>query len=167
MPDLSECALQLSGTVARHEPTSDNWKRLTEILGAHYVNGLMTILYVDRDRSLVQRVYTSNAKDYSIGGTKQLMGSKWARQVIDEGRCLIASTPEEMEAAFADHQILSALGCTKAMNIPLRQGINITWTVNLLRGNDDYTFAECEAVKEQIQAWFHELYPGSNLPQRT
>jgi hypothetical protein len=159
-----DSALRLPGTTARHEPSEADWEKLRQILSPHFTDGLFTVLQVDKAWRLVRRAYSSNPDAYRTGGTKELMGTPWARHVIDEGRCFIAFTAAEMEAAFADHRALSEIGCTTAMNIPLRQGIDVAWTVNLLRGGAIYTPAESLTVKSKIKRWIAELYPHRTPP---
>lgn len=158
-------ALRVPGTTARHEPTDEDWRRLSALLAPHYEGGLFTILQVDRARGLVRRAYTSNACDYPTGGTKQLMGTPWAQHVIHDARRFIATTNEEMRGAFADYETLFALGCTTAMNVPLRQGMGVAWTVNLLRGGNVYTVTEGAEVNARIEEWVEELYPNSKMPR--
>ena len=104
MLNSDDGALRIPGATSRHEPADADWSRLAELLTTYYAGGLFTILQVDRARGLVRRAYTSEPVAYPTGGTKQLMGTQWAKQVIHEGRCFIASTLVEMEGAFADRR---------------------------------------------------------------
>lgn len=153
-----EGALSIPGATARHGPSDEDWKRLGNLLAPHCLGGLFTVLRVDRPRGLVQRVYSSDPVAYPAGGTKQLMGTPWARHVLDDGRCFIASTRAQMEAAFADHQTLFAMGCTTALNIPVRQDGDVAFTVNLLRGGTEYSPAESLIVKSCVKRWISELF---------
>ncbi len=158
MLNSDDGALRIPGATSRHEPADADWSRLAELLTTYYAGGLFTILQVDRARGLVRRAYTSEPVAYPTGGTKQLMGTQWAKQVIHEGRCYIASTLVEMEGAFADHRALLDLGCTTALNIPMRRGSEVAWTVNMLRGGAVYTISESHLVKAIIKEWIGDLF---------
>ncbi|MFT3816691.1 MAG: hypothetical protein QM750_03525 [Rubrivivax sp.] len=153
-------ALRIPGTAAGPEPSARDWGRLEALLAPHYAGGLFTILQVDRSRGLVRRARSSNPGAYPPGGTKRLLGTPWALQVIDEGKCFMAATRAQMEAAFADHAVLSSIGCTTALNLPLRQGSDVAWTVNLLRGGAVYTQAESRLVRAGIEDWIGGLFHG-------
>lgn len=146
-------ALRIPGTANRHGPTHGDWMRLASKLAPHYAGGLFTILQVDKRNGFVRRAFSSNPDKYALGGTKHLVQTPWGKHVIEEARCFIAATSNEMEGAFSDHQLLYELGCTTALNIPLRQGADIAWTVNLLRGGAPYTVAESLLVRESISTW--------------
>jgi hypothetical protein len=163
LSDLRERALQVQDAVSEGPLTSEHWRRLADMLSVHYPGGLMTVLEVDRADALVRRAFTSDVAAYPLDGTKRLMDTTWGRHVLDAGCCLIANTPEEMAAAFADHLTLSSLGYTKAMNIPMRRGDVVGWTVNLLRGGDTYSVSECVAAKDRIMEWVDEVYQDFRL----
>lgn len=165
MSNSHDGALRIPGTTSRHEPSDADWMRLADLLTPHCAGGLFTVLQVDRARGLVRRAFTSEPVAYPTGGTKQLLGTSWAQHVIHDGRCFIAATREQMEGAFADHRALFELGCTTALCIPLRQGSDVAWTVNLLRGAAVYTHAESLIVKSIITEWIADLFlSASALP---
>lgn len=167
MSNSHDGAIRIPGTTSRHVPSDADWTRLAELLTPHYAGGLFTILEVDTAGGLVRRAFTSQPVVYPTGGTKQLLGTSWAQHVIHEGRCFIAATREQMDGAFADHQTLLELGCTTALNIPVRQGSDVAWTVNLLRGGAAYTHAESLIVKSIMTEWIAELFLSvSELPGR-
>jgi hypothetical protein len=157
---LGLAPLRLPGTPSRHRPADSAWQALERALAAHFFDGLFTILQVERECRQVRRAYSSNPNEYPCGGTKALLGTPWADHVIDEAECFIAAARGDMESAFADHHVLFELGCTTALNVPIRQGADVAWTVNLLRGGAPYTPAECVVVHCAIQRWienyFHE-----------
>jgi hypothetical protein len=149
--------LNLPGEPERDQPPDHAWQTLGQVLSPHYADGLFTVLRVERSLGRVRRSYTSNPSAYPCGGTKTLIGTPWANHVIEASRCFMAVTREQMTSAFADHDLLFELGCTTAMNLPIHQGGDVAWTVNLLRGGARYSAAECALVKALVCQWIEQI----------
>jgi len=114
---------------------------------------LFTILAVEWSENLVRRLYSTDEAQYASGGIKRLMDTEWANHVLVNGNAFIASTPEEMASAFADHELLSSMGLHKALNVPIRhQGVTC-FSLNLLRGKLDFDPYEGVAVIQCFDRW--------------
>jgi GAF domain-containing protein len=83
---------------------------------------LFTIMRVHEAAHEVERVYTTNAAAYPIGGRKPKRDTDWGRVVLTEGRVFVARTPAELRLAFADHALIESLGIGSIMNVPIAAG---------------------------------------------
>lgn len=134
-------------------PTPTEWVALCSRIAAVCPYQLATLLEVDWDAQLVRRRYSSDEKNYPSGGVKRLMGSSWARHVLEQGKVLFVQGPDEMKEAFADHELLKSLGFEHALNIPVQGQGRVFWTVNLLRKKPAFNHGEAAAIKELLRAW--------------
>jgi GAF domain-containing protein len=80
---------------------------------------LFTIMRVHETAHEVERLYSTNAKAYPVGGRKQKQDTPWSRVVLTEGRVFVARTPEELRQAFADYELIGSLGIGSIMNVPI------------------------------------------------
>jgi GAF domain-containing protein len=80
---------------------------------------LFTVMRVREAAQEVERLYSSNADAYPVGGRKSKRDTPWSRAVLLEGRVFLARTPEEVRHAFADHELLASLGIGSVMNVPI------------------------------------------------
>jgi len=134
-------------------PTPAEWSALCPRVATVCPYQLATLLEVDWDAQLVRRRYSSDEKNYPSGGVKRLMGSSWARHVLEQGKVLFVRGPDEMKDAFADHELLHSLGLEQALNIPVQSQGRVFWTLNLLRQQPAFNQVEAAAIKELLQAW--------------
>jgi hypothetical protein len=92
---------------------------------------LFTMMRVHEASAEVERVYSSNTAAYPVGGRKQKRGTPWSRVVLDRGEVFIARTPEEVQAAFSDYELIFSLGIGSIMNIPLAHRGRRLGTMNI------------------------------------
>jgi hypothetical protein len=81
---------------------------------------LFTIMQLHADAQEVERLYSSLPDAYPVSGRKAKQGTPWGAQVLDRGEIFIANTPDEVRAAFADHELIFSLGVGAIMNVPIR-----------------------------------------------
>src|ERR1051325_7544906 len=79
----------------------------------------------------VERLYSSNPSKYPPGGRKPKQGTPWGDVVLDRGEVFIAADADGVRAAFSDHALLSQLGITAIMNVPIRFRGRVLGTMNL------------------------------------
>lgn len=149
--------LRVPGTRTRQGPSPTDWTALATLLEPFFMGGFFTVLAVDLDSNLVRRCFSTDEDSYPCGGSKAMMGTPWAQHVIHDGQYFIAGSAEDMKWAFFDYQTIFELGCTTALNVPVRQGAGVAWTLNLLRGGQNYTEKECEDVSRITAAWIEKL----------
>jgi hypothetical protein len=145
------------GTVSRLGPDAEHWKSLEDALAPLTRSGLFTVLSVEYNSGLVRRVYSNNEQVYACGGSKALMESPWAEHVIRQAKVFVASSLEDMRWAFADHEVLFGIGCTTAINVPIRQGSSVAWTVNILRGPPGFKEQERAFALLMIERWIRRF----------
>ena len=80
---------------------------------------LFTLMRVHEAEAQVERIYSSDPAAYPVGGRKEKRGTRWSRVVLDRGEVFIARNPDEVRAAFADHELIFSLGIGSIMNVPL------------------------------------------------
>ncbi|HKC45855.1 MAG TPA: GAF domain-containing protein [Burkholderiales bacterium] len=90
----------------------------------------------------VERVYTSNAVAYPIGGRKIKRETPWSRQVFDAGEPYFASDEAGIRAAFDDADKILALGLGAVINVPVRRAGRVVGTLNFLRETGGYSPAD-------------------------
>lgn len=129
-----------------------DWSDFAAALRHHLHFDLFTVLDVDRSAQLVRRSYSSDEVHYPCRGVKRLLDSSWAAQVIDAGRPFASQDEREFRGAFADHDVLEALGLHFALNVPRRHGDTVCQTINLLRSAPAFSAAERQAVEAAVAA---------------
>src|SRR5215470_10315529 len=117
--------------------------RAAERLAAETIGWrLFTILrYVEADQA-VERLHSSDAAAYPIGGRKPLVmiAAGWA--ALNSGAAFLAATRAEVERAFFDHELIFSLGVTAILNVPIRHAGRHLGTLNLCGEEGMYGAAE-------------------------
>jgi hypothetical protein len=106
---------------------------------------LFTIMRVHEATAEVERIYSSNAAAYPVGGRKQKRGTPWSRVVLDRGQVFVARNPEEVREAFADHELIASLGVGAIMNVPLAWRGRRIGTMNVSHQVDWFTDQDAQA----------------------
>jgi GAF domain-containing protein len=92
---------------------------------------LFTVMRYLPETIEVERLYSSNPSAYPPGGRKPKQGTPWGDVVLDRGEVFIAPDADGVRAAFSDHALLSQLGISAIMNIPIRFRGRVLGTMNL------------------------------------
>src|SRR5689334_3516459 len=71
---------------------------------------LFTLMRVHEATDEVERIYSSNAAAYPVGGRKVKRGTPWSRAVLDRGEVFVARDSDEVREAFADYALIETLG---------------------------------------------------------
>src|SRR5215471_9678546 len=103
---------------------------------------LFTILrHVEADQA-VERLHSSDAAAYPVGGRKPLAKMAASHAALEEGEAVLAATKEEVRKAFFDHELIFSLGITAILNVPIRLAGRQLGTVNLCGEEGMYGAAE-------------------------
>src|SRR5271154_2625875 len=89
----------LSALAAPNQPdaTLDALQRLfREHVGAK----LFTVMSYDAKTRMSHRAHTSHPGEYPLSGSNPLSVGLWSRTVIDERRCFVANTIEDIAVVF-------------------------------------------------------------------
>lgn len=99
---------------------------------------LYTVMLFDPAHSVTKRVYTSDAGNYPVGGTKPLERDAWYQRVVTQALPFVANTPEEWRPYYIDYEKVFSLGLRSAVNAPVRVGGAVVGSVNLLHADRPY-----------------------------
>jgi len=112
---------------------------LDNILNDFIGHKLFTILKFDKINSKLERIYTSNPREYSLQGKKDVIRNFWQVQVLEIGVVNIGYNSQDIKNSFADFDLIEKLGCRSFMIIPLKSGDNFMGSVNLLHEESWYS----------------------------
>src|SRR5690242_17557855 len=84
----------------RHDPV-ELYAAVDRLVQEVIGHKLFTMMRVHEASSEVERIYSSNADAYPVGGRKQKRGTPWGRVVLDRGEVFIARNPGEVRDAFS------------------------------------------------------------------
>jgi hypothetical protein len=137
-PHLARVAAALA---APREPAA-LFAALDRGLGATLGHRLFTVLRYHPVARESERLYTSHAAAYPVGGRKAVRATPAATRVFGEGRPYIGRTAADIRASFGDAELILALGCESVLNVPVRFDGRVLGTVNLLHQADWYDAAD-------------------------
>ena len=112
---------------------------LDNILNDFIGHKLFTILKFDKINSKLERIYSSNPKDYPLQGKKDVIRNFWQVQVLEKGNVYIGYNSQDIKNSFSDFDLIEKLGCSSVLIIPVKSGDNIKGSVNLLHEESWYS----------------------------
>ena len=111
---------------------------LDNILNDFIGHKLFTILKFDKINSKLERIYTSNPREYPLQGKKDVIRNFWQVQVLEKGIAYIGYNSQDIKNSFSDFDLIKKLGCSSVLIIPVKSGGNIKGSVNLLHEESWY-----------------------------
>ena len=108
---------------------------------------LFTLLYVAPNGKRVKRMYTNMPKEYPVGGYKEVTDSPWHRQVIQGRKAWVGYDAKDIAWAFFDHELIVALGCESAVNVPVVYAGRVLGTLNLLDAAGHYEESDISRIE--------------------
>ena len=112
---------------------------LDNILNDFIGHKLLTILKFDKKNSKLERIYTSNPREYPLQGKKDVIRNFWQVQVLEKGIAYIGYNFQDIKTSFSDFDLIKKLGCSSVLIIPVKSGDNIKGSVNLLNEESWYS----------------------------
>ena len=112
---------------------------LDNILNDFIGHKLFTILKFDKINSKLERIYTSNPREYSLQGKKDVIRNFWQVQVLEIGVVNIGYNSQDIKNSFSDFDLIKKLGCSSVLIIPVKSRGNIKGSVNLLHEESWYS----------------------------
>lgn len=97
---------------------------------------LFTVTWFDAAAMQVERVYSSNALAYPVGGRKAKRDTAWGRQVLIDGTPLICEGDEAIVRMFEDHGTILGLGLHASINAPVLSEGECVGVLNFLMASD-------------------------------
>lgn len=67
----------------------------------------------------LQRVWTSDAEAYPVGGRKRKTLTPWTRQLLRDGQVFVGEGAAALREVFDDHALITSLGLGAVVNVPL------------------------------------------------
>jgi hypothetical protein len=98
----------------------------------------------------VRRVYSSDEAAYPLLGTKPITFDETYRRMTEERFVYVANSVAAMRGDFPDLDLIVALGCGSAVNMPAVAGGEMLGSVNLLHEEGWYTPERVAAAQTLI-----------------
>ena len=86
----------------------------------------------DGDTIELQRVWTSDAAAYPVGGRKRKTMTPWTRQLLRGGELFVGEGDAVLREVFDDHARIASLGLHAVLNVPLLDAGRCLATFNVL-----------------------------------
>ena len=123
---------------------------LDNILNDFIGHKLFTILKFDKINSKLERIYTSNPREYPLQGKKDVIKNFWQVQVLEKGIAYIGYNSQDIKNSFSDFDLIKKLGCSSVLIIPVKSGGNIKGSVNLLHEESWYSNNHVEIAQSLV-----------------
>lgn len=108
---------------------------------------LLTVMRVHPDAWEVERLHSTDAAAYPVGGRKQKRATAWGASVLEAGHPYRGSGEDAIRWAFDDARTILDLGLLQVINMPVRIAGRTVGTVNLLRRIPAYDAADETALR--------------------
>ena len=121
-------------------------QRVNDVVGVT----LFTMMRLNRDKGVAERIFTNMPDAYPAGGEKQMEPNKWTAMVEEREQTFVANDIEGIAEVFGDHELIKSLGCESVMNVPINIGGQVVGTLNCLNVAGHFTpdrVAASEALK--------------------
>ena len=112
---------------------------------------LFTVLAYERAEERLDRLYSNRPDVNPIGGSKRMGRTAWTRQVLECGEPFIGRTRDDLQAVFADHEVLWSIGCGSVLNMPVVWGGKVYGALNLLDRPGSFDAADIPLVSVLAQ----------------
>ena len=123
---------------------------LDNILNDFIGHKLFTILKFDKINSKLERIYTSNPREYPLQGKKDVIRNFWQVQVLEKGIAYIGYNSQDIKNSFSDFDLIKKLGCSSVLIIPVKSGGNIKGSVNLLHEESWYSNSHVKIAQSLV-----------------
>lgn len=117
---------------------------------------LFTVLRFTEGGAVMERIYSSHADEYPVGGTKQVatqVSPDWVAACRDSGEPFLGVTPADLDRIFDDASMIKSLGCGSILNVPIPgpDGVPLA-TVNMCAPEGTYIPTAQERAVQIIDA---------------
>ncbi|WAL68089.1 GAF domain-containing protein [Amycolatopsis cynarae] len=111
---------------------------------------LFTVLAWLPRRRVLRRVYSSHPGQYPVGGEKSVeVAEGWLAQCIEGQRPYLGADRAAVREVFADHRLISALGCGAVINVPVVEEGSTLGALAILDAEGSY---DEESVAAAVEA---------------
>jgi hypothetical protein len=149
--DVTTADVESIQALTGSEPDSMIIYRAVERIAAETVGFVfLTTLRYNEVEACVQRLHSSNAQAYPVGGKKPLSKIKESHAALDSGEVFLAPDRAAVKAAFFDHELIFSLGSTAILNAPIRHGGRRLGTLNFC--GVEHTYGPDDVRKAKLLA---------------
>ena len=120
----------------------DLFRRIDQLAQTSFGHRLFTVMRYLPATGEVERVYTTDAAAYPIGGRKLKRDTGWSRHVLGAGEIYFANDAAGIRAAFDDAEKILGLGLGAVINVPVKADGKVVGTLNFLREAGGYAPAD-------------------------
>jgi hypothetical protein len=142
--------LKFDQLIKEAETPAKCWRALQDYVDAQVSAKLFTVMTVDMERLLAQRVYTNDPIAYPISGTKPITLDRWFDVVHRQQKMFVANTIAEIADVFPDYEKIRSLGCGSVVNLPVIIEGELAATINLLHQEHYYTPERVRLISSQL-----------------
>jgi hypothetical protein len=118
------------------------WAAIDTIVDRLYDRRLFTALTHLEATAEVERLYSSNEAAYPVGGRKKKQDTHWGKKTIDEGQLYICHTLNDIRRTFFDHMLITSLGITGMVNVPVMLAGRCIASLSISSGTDRFSDAD-------------------------
>jgi GAF domain-containing protein len=120
------------------------WIALQILVRATIGAKLFTVMTMDMDRNVTQRVFASDPLAFPDTGPRPVFYDEWFDIIYRQRKLFVANTINELARVFPTSDKIKEIGCGSAINIPVFVGGKLLGTVNCLDVEHYYTAERVE-----------------------
>lgn len=100
---------------------------------------LFTVLAWLPERRALHRAHSSHPGPYPVGGEKTVeVAAGWLERCIDARQPYFGPDPAAVKEIFADHELITSLGCGSIINVPVIDNGEVLGVLNILDAEGSY-----------------------------
>lgn len=109
---------------------------------------LFTVLAWVPERQALRRVHSSHPREYPVGGEKTVeVAAGWLARCITAQEPYLGPDSAAVREIFADHELITGLGCGAVINVPVVDGGRTLGVLNILDAEGSYDDESVEAAR--------------------
>ena len=122
------------------------FERIAHEAGMVIGHQLFTVSAFDAAAMQVQRLYSSNAAAYPVGGRKPKRDTEFGRQVLIGGQPLVCEGDAAIARIFDDYETIRGLGLHSSINAPVLDSGRCVGVLNFLMVGERITADQLRAA---------------------
>ncbi|MGI9506301.1 MAG: GAF domain-containing protein [Geminicoccaceae bacterium] len=107
-----------------------------------------TMMTVDQERGVAQRVFSDDPEAYPVGGEKPILENAWTETVLIRHETFVGNSIEDLALVFPDWEKIQSLGLESCLNLPIIVGAEVIGTLNCLNIAGHFSPGRIEAANQ-------------------
>jgi GAF domain-containing protein len=140
--------------------TPARFEQVEELCRQLYGFKLLTVLRRRPGIEEIERVYSSNPRDYPVGDQKPMGRTPWGAVVLDGGQAWLGNGTADLEWAFPDSKRLGQLGCRSCACSPILKDGKAIGVLSLSHEIDRYKVEDLEGISLIASILCNVIEPG-------